>query len=432
SAGGCDSIVTLNLTVLPALTSTIYDTICQGQTYTFNGNTYDSTQTVTASFSSSGGCDSIVTLNLTVLPALANTVYDTICQGQTYSFNGSTYNSTQTVTATFISTGGCDSIVTLNLTVLPALTSTIYDTICQGQTYTFNGNTYNSTQTVTATFISTGGCDSIVTLNLTVLPALTSTIYDTICQGQTYTFNGSTYNSTQSVTATFSSTGGCDSIVIFNLTVLPALTNVLYDTICQGQTYSFNGSTYNSTQTVTANFSSSGGCDSIVTLHFFVLPYAMAPLYTTICQGKSFVFNVISYPGNAPASMGITDTLQTAQGCDSIVTLNLTVLPALTSTVYDTICQGQTYTFNGNTYNGTQIVTATFSSSGGCDSIVTLNLTVLPALTNALYDTICQGQTYTFNGNTYNSTQTVTATFSSAGGCDSIVTLNLTVLPALT
>src|SRR5690606_9518848 len=339
SAGGCDSIVTLNLTVLPALTSTIYDTICQGQTYTFNGNTYDSTQTVTASFSSSGGCDSIVTLNLTVLPALANTVYDTICQGQTYTFNGNTYNGTQIVTATFSSSGGCDSIVTLNLTVLPALTSTFYDTICQGRTYTFNGNTYNSTQTVTATFISTGGCDSIVTLNLTVLPALTSTIYDTICQGQTYTFNGNTYNSTQTVTATFISTGGCDSIVTLNLTVLPALTSTIYDTICQGQTYTFNGNTYSSSQSITATFSNAGGCDSIVTL-------------------------------------------------------NLTVLPALTNTLYDTICQGQTYTFNGNTYSSTQTVTATFSSTGGCDSIVTLNLTVLPALTSTIYDTICQGQTY--------------------------------------
>src|SRR5690606_1647802 len=159
----------------------------------------------------------IVTLNLTVLPALTSTIYDTICQGQTYTFNGSTYNNTQSVTATFSSTGGCDSIVTLNLTVLPALTSTIYDTICQGQTYTFNGNTFNSTQTVTATFICTGGCDSIVTLNLTVLPALTSTVYDTICQGQTYIFNGSTYNSTQTVTATFTSSGGCDSIVTLQL-----------------------------------------------------------------------------------------------------------------------------------------------------------------------------------------------------------------------
>src|SRR5690606_21883869 len=295
--------------------------------------------------------------------------------GQTYTFNGNTYNSTQIVTATFSSSGGCDSIVTLNLTVLPALTNALYDTICQGQTYTFNGNTYNGTQIVTATFSSAGGCDSIVTLNLTVLPALTNTLYDTICQGQTYTFNGNTYNSTQTVTATFSSAGGCDSIVTLNLTVLPALTSTVYDTICQGQTYTFNGNTYNSTQTVTANFSSSGGCDSIVTL-------------------------------------------------------NLTVLPALTNTVYDTICQGQTYTFNGNTYSGTQTVTATSTSTGGCDPIVTLNLTVLPALTSTVYDTICQGQTYSFNGNTYNSTQIVMATFSSTGGCDSIVTLNLTVLPS--
>lgn len=42
--------------------------------------------------------------------------------------------------------------------------------ICQGFGYVFNGNTYNTPGYYTDTFVSVAGCDSIVTLNLTVNP----------------------------------------------------------------------------------------------------------------------------------------------------------------------------------------------------------------------------------------------------------------------
>src|SRR5690606_27966734 len=186
--------------------STVDTTLCWNDTFiTSDNRIYTSSQLVydTLLNAAVGDCDSIISYQLTFLPAPMGSLDTTVCSNQLplhwYGYS----NAQNGDTVILSSTQGCDSIVTLNLTVLPALTSTVYDTICQGQTYTFNGNTYNSTQTVTATFISTGGCDSIVTLNLTVLPALTSTVYDTICQGQTYSFNGNTYNSTQTVTATF-------------------------------------------------------------------------------------------------------------------------------------------------------------------------------------------------------------------------------------
>jgi gliding motility-associated-like protein len=47
---------------------------------------------------------------------------------------------------------------------------TVAVSICQGSNYTFNGNLYNASGYVTDTFVSSSGCDSIVTLNLVVHP----------------------------------------------------------------------------------------------------------------------------------------------------------------------------------------------------------------------------------------------------------------------
>ncbi|PSK88845.1 gliding motility-associated C-terminal domain-containing protein [Taibaiella chishuiensis] len=436
TAAGCDSIVTLNLTVTPYPTGTDVKTICQGKSYVFNGITYTTANnTAKDTFQTAAGCDSIVTLNLTVTPYLTGTANVTICQGKSYSFNGTTYTTSQSgLKDTLQTAAGCDSIVTLNLTVTPYLTGTDIKTICQGQSYVFNGITYTTANnTAKDTFQTAAGCDSIVTLNLTVTPYLTGTAHVTICQGKSYSFNGATYTTSQSgLKDTLQNAAGCDSIVTLNLTVAPYLTGTADVTICQGQGYSFNGSTYTTSQSgLKDTLQNAAGCDSIVTLNLTVTPYPTGTDVKTICQGKSYVFNGVTY---TTTNNTAKDTFQTAAGCDSIVTLNLTVTPYLTGTAHVTICQGQSYSFNGTTYTTSQSgLKDTLQTAAGCDSIVTLNLTVTPYPTGIDVKTICQGQSYLFNGVTYTTSQSgLKDTLQTAAGCDSIVTLNLTVSPYLT
>ena len=92
--------------------------------------------------------------------------------GTSYEWNGTTYNQTGAYTQKFVAISGADSIVTLNLTVLPAkpIYTSVDVTIDFGQTYTWNEMTYDTTGVYTKSFIAQNGADSIVTLNLTVLP----------------------------------------------------------------------------------------------------------------------------------------------------------------------------------------------------------------------------------------------------------------------
>jgi gliding motility-associated-like protein len=424
SAAGCDSTVTLNLTVLPEITETIDEEICEGDSYTFDGIDRTTTGVYTATFTSAAGCDSTVTLNLTVLPEITETINEEICEGNSYTFDGIDRTTTGVYTATFASAAGCDSTVTLNLTVVPEITETIDEEICEGDSYTFDGIDRTTTGVYTATFTSAAGCDSTVTLNLTVIPEITETIDEEICDGDSYTFDGIDRTTTGVYTATFTSAAGCDSTVTLNLTVVPEITETIDEEICDGDSYTFDGIDRTTTGVYTATYTSAAGCDSTVTLNLTVVPEITETIDEEICEGDSYTFDGIDR-----TTTGVyTATFTSAAGCDSTVTLNLTVVPEITETINEEICEGDSYTFDGIDRTTTGVYTATFTTASGCDSTVTLNLTVLPELTETINEEICEGDSYNFDGIDRTQTSTYTATFISESGCDSIVTLNLEVI----
>ncbi len=200
AVNGCDSIVTLNLTINQPATKTITEVACNSFTWTNgNGQTYTSSTTATHTITNGAvnGCDSIVTLNLTINQPATKTVTEVACNSYTWtSGNGQTYTSNTTATHTIANgaANGCDSIVTLNLTINQPATKTVTEIACNSFTWTNgNGQTYTSSATATHTITNgaANGCDSIVTLNLTI-----ELIDNTVSQnGNTLTANqdGATY-----------------------------------------------------------------------------------------------------------------------------------------------------------------------------------------------------------------------------------------------
>ena len=93
------------------------------------------------------------------------------------------------------------------------------------------------------------------------------------------------------------------------------------------------------------------------------------------------------------------DTLQNAAGCDSIVTLNLTINQ--TSLILDTHEACDTFTWiDGNTYTAdNSSATYTLTNAAGCDSVVVLDLTIHTSPTVSLGNdtTICDGNTLTLD-----------------------------------
>ncbi len=425
---GCDSIVTLNLTVNAATTSGFTASICAGGSYNFNGRTltqggsyHDTLQTV-------NGCDSIVTVLLAVNQASGSSVSATLCAGGTYTFGGNVLTTSGTYYDTLSTGSGCDSIVTLSLTVSPFITSTFSASICSGGSYSFNGQQLSTAGSYTEHLNAQNGCDSAVTLVLTVNSVVNTSTSATICAGTAYHFNGRNLTAAGIYKDTLQAAGGCDSIVTLTLAVNQPSGSSIQATICSTSSYNFNGRQLTAAGTYYDTLSGSNSCDSIVTLTLHVSSYDLTNISGAICRGGSYIFNGRSL------SVGGTyyDTLTTQSGCDSIIVLSLVVNQPTSSAISATICNGGSYTFNGQQITTAGTYTETLTNSHGCDSVVTLTLSLSSFLTGSATANICPGSNYNFNGHLLSATGIYTDTLTAVAGCDSIVTLNLTVRPTST
>jgi gliding motility-associated-like protein len=156
--------------------------------------------------------------NVTIVTIIKrDTLIEDICDNGSYIFGGVSYNQDGYYSDTLVSNFGCDSIVTLNLIVYPVKNSTVFDTICEGSTYGFLGKQYSLAGKYNDTLNTYLGCDSIVELNLEVIPTLRDTLRANICYGETYVFGGDSLVLDGVYYDTLQSSLQCDSIVALYL-----------------------------------------------------------------------------------------------------------------------------------------------------------------------------------------------------------------------
>ena len=220
---GCMYVDTLKLTIGHASTGDTTAMVCDSFDW-YEHTGIDTSGDYTHTFTTAAGCDSIVTLHLTVNPTYNVTDKDTICDSQLpYTWNGVVFTGAGTKNATLETVNGCDSVVTMTLTVNPTYNVTDKDTICDSQLpYTWNGVVFTGAGTKTATLETVNGCDSVVVMTLTVNPTHNVTDKDTICDSQLpYTWNGVVFTGAGTKTTTLEAVNGCDSVVEMTLTINP-------------------------------------------------------------------------------------------------------------------------------------------------------------------------------------------------------------------
>jgi len=257
---------------------------------------------------------------------------------------------------TLSTTAGCDSIVNTKLIVNPALTGNQNPSICTGTNFTLPGGTIvNSAGTYRDTLTTTSGCDSIVTTVLSITPNIQITQTPVICAGNTFTLpDGSVVNATGSWVDTLIAIGGCDSIVSTNLSVSPPVSVSQNQSICTGNNFTLpGGAVVNTSGVYLDTINTTAGCDSIVTTNLSVLPNSTASQSATICSNQNFILP----DGTLQNTSGTyTSTITAANGCDSIVTTTLVVNPSPVATVSNdiTIVMGNSTTLTaggGGTYS---------------------------------------------------------------------------------
>ncbi|UTW61731.1 T9SS type A sorting domain-containing protein [bacterium SCSIO 12741] len=307
-----------------------------------------------------------------------------------------------------------------NLTAAVCCFKSTVDTVDACQSYIWNGQTYTSNNfTDQDTIRTAAGCDSIVTLNLTIHQP-DSTV-DVIQSCGSYTWNGVTYTKDNfGAKDTLINQNGCDSVVTLSLTIYQPDSSV--ETIQSCGSYTWKGTTYTSSNyTDQDTLQTSHGCDSIITLNLTI--HQVDSTVDVIQSCGSYTWNGVTYTSDNHTAQ---DTLVGRYGCDSVVTLNLTIVES--KHTVDSISACDSYTWNGTTYTSSNYTAShTLSSHQGCDSVVQLALTLHHSQQTT--DSITAFNTYTWNGVTYSSSNyTAMDTLTDIHGCDSVVTLALTII----
>jgi PKD-like domain/Ig-like domain CHU_C associated/DOMON domain len=331
------------------------------------------------SYSNHGGSNrGITTASFTFVPpptppaAPTGAANQTLCAGATVSQLSATGTAIQWYTTP---TGGSPLASNLQLT---------------------NGTTYYATQTV-------NGLESTnrlaVTITLNNIPAAPTTIggnLDFCYSGGVQLFNtpniqgASSYVWTTPVGATGSSTGTNISL-IFSPSFVSGTLSVLAQNSC-GQ---------------------SAPISVVINQHL----QSSTTLNVTSCDPYSFNGQ------NYAQSGSYIFAGQTIYGCDSTVTLNLTITPAVETTINENACGS--FPWNGQTLWTSGVYIDSLQSAAGCDSVVLLNLNVYPIYAISMDSTVLDA--FTWNGIDYATSGSYTQFFTSVNGCDSSVTINLTI-----
>lgn len=470
----------INGNLTPCLGKSTTLTVSGGATYVWStGSTADNitiqptapiTYSVTAT--SSAGCTATNSVAITTYPVPSPSIQGntilchegtstlTAVGGITFNWstgatsNNITINEAGTYTVTITNSFGCSATTSAVATVEPQIIANIVgnDIICAGEPitlYATGGENYlwntglntaslthtpATNTTYTCTITSINGCEAVASKEVTVTPLPTPEI-----SGSNFLCEGSSIQLTATGGSAFVWSNGITSN---------------QNTITEPGIY---------TVTVTQN-NCSASTQTYITQH--PSPHTTISGNTQFCAGDSTSITATggdSYLWNTGAtsnsivahqSGNYSVTISDEHGCTATQSLTVTVLelPQITINGNTQLCMNDAslLTAHGANYyiwnNGVESATlsvlptenTTYSVTGthanGCTASTSISLIVYPIFNIELSDEICQGGNYNENGfmlgyqDEYG-TFTHTRNLQTSHGCDSIVTLTLTVHP---
>ena len=432
------------------------------------------TQTFTVTVTNpQGGCSSTAQVTVSMegsnMTALASADAYELCEGESttlhvqpsggtgnYTFNWTPANTlsnptsqnpvatppvgTTTYTCT-VSDGITNQNANVPIMVHPNDESDIYQTICENDIYNFFGEDLQTPGVYDHTIQTQYGCDSTIHLHLNNWDIYETPITDHFCQGEHYMFFDQALSASGIYYHMLESVHGCDSIIKLNLIQDPSYEVELWESTCEGGPgYYYQGDYLQpSTYPYTYIFETTLGCDSVVMLHVDQSDYNSKTYNVSLCATEyTWASNGVTYYETGT----YYDTLSYAGLCDSTLVLNLELRPSYSIEERQTSCDS--YRWQNDTYNvditfdHSTVYTHPYVNSYGCDSEVTLYLTIndhdevdapdVEACDEYLWDPEGHEITYTDHEDlVYTMSGTYHRTYQNQYGCDSLVSQTITL-----
>jgi len=432
STQGCDSVIITNLTI--ASTVTIWEevNICDGESYTLpDGAIVMEQDFYFSSVTNNDGCTQRYRTNITVNKIDLINTWVFICRGENYTLpDGRIVSDEGTYANNFTSIYGCDSIVTIILGInTPMVESEV--SICIDESYVLeDGSTVAVADTyiVELTDIATG-CITSYQTTLAINDAFETTQNIIICEGQIFELPDGTEISTVGMYENIlTSSQGCDSIIFTNISIQPNPFIQNDISLCEGLTYTLeDGQTVSESGIYTVEIADTQGCISTFQTTININNTIETTQNIEICEGQIFELP----DGTEVSTVGMYENiLPSTQGCDSIITTNLSInsTPTITNTV--SICRGANYVLEDGSMvadAGTYTVEITDLTTA-CTTVYETTLTINDAFETTENIAICINQNYILpNGIEVSTEGTYESILPSTQGCDSLVITNLAI-----
>jgi len=341
-----------------------------------------------------------------------------------------------------VSAAGCESETATTAVInhdYPTFSLGADQTICEGETLNLNleghqiyewssseiidcdtCQSIEITPTKTTKVVLTAGdyinCVNKDSIIIEVIPALRTAEDQTLCPNTSMVIFDEVVQESGSYSKNYIGSSGCDSIHTIHVYQLEENRVFSQVTICAGDSYSVFGVDQNATNQYSQNFVGSNGCDSIHTIDLVVLPTIFEEEERSLCAGEATtIFGL-----NENTTGTYTKTFQAYTGCDSIHTVQLTVHPQKETNQAITACEGESVLVFGEEVQLAGRYTRNFSSVAGCDSTHHIDVDFQTFITTTENRPICEGETTSVFGTAIDTSGTFENTFISQYGCDSI------------
>ncbi|WP_187271118.1 T9SS type B sorting domain-containing protein [Neolewinella aurantiaca] len=337
---GCSRPVgrTLPVVLLPPAVGQLDTVLCPETPLNLFGEVFDENRLsdiISLPFPSAGGCDSFLMVNISYAAPAVSYLDTTLCIGNQLRLFGQVFNAnrlTGEVLTPMPSAAGCDSTINVSIQFYAPAFSALDTTLCPGQRLNFFGQFFHENRTsgpVVVPTPSANGCDSTVMVNVSFREPALGTLDTTICRYSRLNYYGQFFDVNRpqgTVRLPISSSSGCDTTVMVNLSFPPEVIGFLDTTICTGDTLVYGDVTFvrPATSVLTQlDIADQYGCDSLVfvTVRNYAVPTVRLSGDGIVCPGGSPNL-VLSYDGSGIATVVLssdpTDTISLLNGSITI------------------------------------------------------------------------------------------------------------------